>query len=202
MYVILTSYKQLKIGDDTLNHDEHLATDNLKPNHESPATIPGATPAATPAAAGPIPPTQPLEENPHKSYLLTLFLSVSFGWMGIDRVYLGKTGTAVAKLLTFGGLGIWALVDIVMTAFGGAHAKDDERPLKGYAENRDWVKIAVIFFAIFYALYFIFIGIVMTVSIIGGIREASDNTNGVRGLDRYEQQMENWPGQSDDYQLQ
>lgn len=191
-----------------MNHDVHQPAGHQKPEHESPAAMPAVdhnpTPVAPPAPAatpGAIPPTQPLEEHPQKSYLLTLFLSVSFGWMGIDRVYLGKTGTAIAKLLTFGGLGIWALVDIVMTAFGGAHAKDDERPLKGYAENRDWVKIAVIFFAVFYALYFIFIGIIMTISIVSGIREAANKSNDVRGFDRYEQ-MQDWPGQSDNYQLQ
>jgi TM2 domain-containing membrane protein YozV len=38
------------------------------------------------------------------------------GTVGIDRFYLGYTGIGIAKLLTIGGLGIWALVDFVLIA--------------------------------------------------------------------------------------
>jgi TM2 domain-containing membrane protein YozV len=35
---------------------------------------------------------------------------------GIDRFYLGYTGIGLAKLVTIGGLGIWALIDAVLIA--------------------------------------------------------------------------------------
>lgn len=47
-------------------------------------------------------------------FLMALFL----GCLGIHRFYVGKIGTGVAMLLTIGGLGIWALIDVIMVAMG------------------------------------------------------------------------------------
>lgn len=50
----------------------------------------------------------------------TLFLlSVFAGTLGLDRFYLGQTGLGIAKLLTCGGFGIWAMVDMIMAGAGG-----------------------------------------------------------------------------------
>lgn len=40
-----------------------------------------------------------------------LLISIFAGAYGIDRFYIGDTGIGVGKLLTCGGLGIWAIVD-------------------------------------------------------------------------------------------
>jgi TM2 domain-containing membrane protein YozV len=51
-----------------------------------------------------------------KKWLTAFILSLLFGVVGADRFYLGKSGTAVLKLLTVGGFGIWALIDFIMIA--------------------------------------------------------------------------------------
>ena len=50
------------------------------------------------------------------------------GGLGIDRFYLGYTGLGVAKLLTLGGCGIWALIDLVLIAMRSV-PDSDGRPL-------------------------------------------------------------------------
>ena len=46
-----------------------------------------------------------------KDTTISLVLSILTGSYGIDRFYLGQVGRGVAKLLTLGGCGIWAIVD-------------------------------------------------------------------------------------------
>lgn len=43
-----------------------------------------------------------------------LLLSIFLGSLGVDRFILGDTGLGVGKLLTAGGCGIWALIDIFL----------------------------------------------------------------------------------------
>jgi len=51
-----------------------------------------------------------------KSYSTALLLSFFLGYLGVDRFYLGQTGLGIAKLLTFGGCGIWSLIDFILIA--------------------------------------------------------------------------------------
>lgn len=51
-----------------------------------------------------------------RDWLIALILSVMVGTLGIDRFYLGKIGTGLLKLIIFGGLGIWTIIDIVLIA--------------------------------------------------------------------------------------
>ena len=53
-----------------------------------------------------------------KDWLTTLIISFLVGWFGIDRFYLGYTGLGILKLITFGGCGIWYVVDLILIAMG------------------------------------------------------------------------------------
>jgi TM2 domain-containing membrane protein YozV len=44
----------------------------------------------------------------------SLIVSLLAGSLGIDRFMIGDTGLGVGKLLTCGGLGIWAIIDWFM----------------------------------------------------------------------------------------
>lgn len=46
-----------------------------------------------------------------KDPTISLIISLLGGTLGIDRFFIGDTGLGVAKLLTCGGFGIWAIVD-------------------------------------------------------------------------------------------
>lgn len=52
-----------------------------------------------------------LQFTQYKDPTTALLISIFAGAYGIDRFYIGDTGMGVGKLLTCGGLGIWAIVD-------------------------------------------------------------------------------------------
>ncbi|MDR3068282.1 MAG: TM2 domain-containing protein [Cellulomonas sp.] len=80
-----------------------------------------------------------------RSFVATWLLSWLLGPLGIDRFYLGKVGTGLLKLVTLGGLGLWAFVDLLVVLCGGQKDKDD-LPLSGYREHRNvaWAVTALV----------------------------------------------------------
>lgn len=50
------------------------------------------------------------------NWILALVMSVVFGTLGVDRFIMKKIGTGLLKLFTFGGIGIWWLVDVILIA--------------------------------------------------------------------------------------
>jgi len=53
-----------------------------------------------------------------KGFVPTLLLAIFLGGLGAHRFFVGKVGTGIVQLLTLGGLGIWALIDIIMIIVG------------------------------------------------------------------------------------
>ncbi|HJA38888.1 MAG TPA: TM2 domain-containing protein [Candidatus Brevibacterium intestinigallinarum] len=70
-----------------------------------------------------------------KSFVVTWLLGWLLGTLGADRFYLGKIGTAIAKLVTAGGFGIWALIDLIMHLVGASRDKEGRR-LAGYDQHK------------------------------------------------------------------
>jgi hypothetical protein len=61
-----------------------------------------------------------------KSQMVALILVIVVGGLGIHRFYLGYTWQGIVQLLTLGGCGVWALIDLIRIAMGTLKPKDDE----------------------------------------------------------------------------
>jgi len=48
----------------------------------------------------------------------TFILSVTLGGFGADRFYLGRWQEGIGKLFSFGGLGVWTIIDIILIGVG------------------------------------------------------------------------------------
>lgn len=59
-----------------------------------------------------------LTEDTPKSQLVALLLAIFVGALGIHRFYLGYTTIGIVQLLTLGGCGVWALIDLIRIAMG------------------------------------------------------------------------------------
>jgi len=55
----------------------------------------------------------------NKTMVVAALLCFFFGAFGFHRFYVGKIISGVFMILTLGGLGIWALIDLIMIITGG-----------------------------------------------------------------------------------
>jgi TM2 domain-containing membrane protein YozV len=62
-----------------------------------------------------------------KRILPAALLSFFFGFFGVHRFYVGKIGTGILQILTFGGLGIWWMIDFIFIVTGSFTDKDGNK---------------------------------------------------------------------------
>lgn len=86
----------------------------------------------------------------HKNFIAAWLLSLLLGVFGVDRFYLGKVGTGLLKLFTFGGLGIWWLVDLILILTNSMKDKSGKK-LRGYNDGNN-KKVAIIVTIVFIVL--------------------------------------------------
>lgn len=72
---------------------------------------------------------KPREKPKQRSWRVALLLSLFLGFFGADRFYIGRTKSAIAKLLSLGGVGVWWLSDFILIASDWRRDADGQ-PLK------------------------------------------------------------------------
>lgn len=63
------------------------------------------------------------EPTSEKNFIATLLFCLLLGTFGVHRFYVGKIGTGILMLITFGGFGIWWLIDVILVACGAFRDK-------------------------------------------------------------------------------
>ncbi len=77
-----------------------------------------------------------------KSWLATALLSFFLGSLGIHRFYTGYILIGIVQLLTIGGCGIWAFIDLIMILLNKFQDAKGQ-PLEGYNTTVVFVLVAV-----------------------------------------------------------
>jgi TM2 domain-containing membrane protein YozV len=128
-----------------------------------------------------------VDTSKQRHFLAAFFLSFMFGVLGADRFYLGKYFTGILKLLTFGGLGIWALIDLNLIISGSMRDKQGNKLLDADRYKKFAKKTMLIFsLAVMAILVFLFVTTVYITNQImqgGGLDYFTNMVQGSSGFE-------------------
>ena len=129
--------------------------------------------------------TQPLKTkriSKQRHFLAVFFISFMWGTFGVDRMYLGKWGTGILKLVTFGGFGLWVVVDIILIMTGAIRDKQGREMLQ-FAEYKTFAYKLVLIFAIALGAIVLINGLFLIAAVTQFITDMQNGTTTIPGLD-------------------
>ncbi len=104
-------------------------------------------------------PSEIVVVNKQRHFLAAFFLSFIWGVFGIDRFYLGKIWTGILKLLTFGGFGLWAIIDLSSIMSGNMRDKQGNEMLEAARYKKFASRTVTIFALVVSATIIIVVGL-------------------------------------------
>ena len=127
-------------------------------------------------------------KNKQRHFLAVFFLSFLWGTFGIDRFYLGKIGTGILKLITFGGLGLWTLIDLVLIMSGVMRDKQGNEMLE-VVRYKKFASMTVLIFALAMGAIILLAGVSLIFIVTqfmqnNGIEQVIQGSNQIPGLDQ------------------
>lgn len=128
------------------------------------------TPVATVEAVPVLAETLVLEVKEGRHFLAVFFFSFMWGTFGVDRFYLGKIGTGIIKLITFGGFGFWTLIDLALIMSGSMRDKQGQEMLE-VTQYKKFAARTVLWFAIIVGVGVLVSGIMTIIGIMDFINQ-------------------------------
>lgn len=143
-----------------------------------------------------------------RHFLAVFFLSFIWGGFGVDRFYLGKIGTGILKLLTFGGVGVWAAYDLTLIMKGLMRDKQGNELLE-FEKYKGFAKKTVSLFMAILVITVLVVGALTTYEMIqffqnDGFQKTQDLITGgkVPGLQQLQDQIQQLQTQTQNVNLQ
>ncbi|MFZ1250188.1 MAG: TM2 domain-containing protein [Candidatus Microsaccharimonas sp.] len=115
-----------------------------------------------------------------RHFLAVFFISLMWGTFGVDRMYLGKWGTGMLKLVTFGGFGIWVIIDLILIMAGTMRDKQGREMLE-FTEYKSFAYKTVLIFALVLGLVVLINGIFLIAALSQFMTDMQNGT--IPGLD-------------------